>query len=377
MKHILKPIFLLLVLSCQKTAEEASTNFDVNDTFLSSEQYANMGLTLGELETREMAETIYVSGMADVPPENIAAISLPFSGFVKTFTHNVLTGKYVQKGTVLATVQSMEAVQMQQDYLEKFTQRTLLKQELERQKSMASEEATALRKVQEAENNLKVNEAMLAGLVAKIKIAGLSIERLQQGEIQSSIPLVAPFSGYIKEVHVTMGSQFTPADLLFELINKEHMHVELRVFEKDAFKLKEGQIVWFEDPRIGGKVEGIVFLVGKTFEEESRAVNVHVHLKNKAAEQKLILGQALNATIYLNSGTVPTLPEAAILREDGKTYVYVVDKETKEGISFKKVPVEIGTMQNNRVHVLSPDSLQKVVLSKVTFLAGMNKIEDE
>jgi hypothetical protein len=132
-------LFLLTFLTaCQTPTEEATAEVAVQDEnvkTITAAQYKNMGLEIGDVQSVELAETIAVNGMVDVPPENVAMVSLPVTGFVKTLTHNVLPGKYVRKGSVLATAQSMEAVQLQQDYLEKFTQNDFLSKELERQKN--------------------------------------------------------------------------------------------------------------------------------------------------------------------------------------------------------------------------------------------------
>mgnify|MGYP000044152002 CR=1 FL=1 len=354
----------------EKAAEETSVQ-DESTLTITAAQYKNMGLEIGEFETIQLAESITVNGTVDVPPENVAMVSLPVSGFIKTLTHNVLPGKYVKKGSVLATAQSMEAVQLQQDYLEKIIQTEFLQKELERQQALAAEDATAKRKLQEAENNLRVNQAMLNSFAAKLQIIGISTEKLQQGKLTTTMPVLASLSGFVKTVHINTGSNFTPQDVLFELVSKRHLHVELKVFEKDAFKVKEGQTVIFNDPKIGGRVEGKVFLIGKIFEADTKAINIHVHLSNETVEQRLVPGQFLAAKIETDSRSVNVLPEAAILREDGNSFIYLIDSQDDELVSFKKVAVEIGATQDDKIEIISPLSLKNVVLNKVTFLAGM------
>ncbi len=369
----------MTISSCQSSTERAvedTTIPDENSKTITAAQYNNMGLQIGEFEAFEFAENISVNGMVDVPPENVAMVSLPIAGFIKTLTHNVLPGKYVKKGSILATAQSMDAVQLQQDYLEKFTQTEFLQKELERQKALAAEDASSKRKLQEAESNLRINKAMLNSSAAKLQIIGISVEKLQQGKLTTTMPVLAPLSGYVKTARINTGSTFTPQDVLFELVSKQHLHVELKVFEKDAFKVKEGQTVVFEDARIGGRVEGKVFLVGKVFEADTKAINIHVHLTNEAAEQLLIPGQFIAAKIQTESRSANVLPEAAILREDGKTFVYILDNQRNEIVSFKKVAVEIGGTQDEKVEIISPLNLKNVVLNKVAFLAGMGGEEE-
>lgn len=369
---------LLLLNACgnaEKSTEELDSSHPAGILNISQEQFDKMGLALGDMQTIDMSETISANGLVDVPPENIAEVSFPTNGFVKTLTHNVLPGKYVSKGTVLATAQSMEVIQLQQDYLEKYTLRNFLAQEWERQKALNAEDAGAKRKLQEAESNYKVNQAMISGLEAKINLLGLPLNQIQQGAISNLLSIRAPFSGFIQKVNIHTGSNFSPNNVLFELISKDHLHVELKVFEKDAFKLKEGQPVNFNDPKIGGKVMGKVFLVGKNFESDSKAVNVHVHLSDEKAEQMLIPGQYLNGYIQMDSRKVSALPEAAILREGDENYVFVQKGNGKEQKSFLKTKVEIGATQDGMVEIISPVMLRNVVVDRVSFLAGGSEEE--
>lgn len=375
---VLLSSIIILNLSCNSTTQKPTKESEtttateaLGDTkTLTRKQFENMGLQLANLTKGQRADKITVNGMVDVPPENVAKVSFPISGFIKLITHNVLPGKFVAKGSVLATLQSMEAMQLQQDYIERYAQNDFLLKELERQKTLVAEDAAAKRKLQEAENNLKVNKALLTSYEAKLNLIGVGVQKLQKGEITSNLPIIAPISGYIKTANVAIGSNFSPTDVLFEIMSKQHLHVELKVFEKDAYKVKERQTVVFNDPRIGGRVEGKVFLVGKNFENDTKAVNVHVHLSSEKAEQQLIPGQYLSAQILTENRSANLLPESAILKEGNKSFVYVLTSKTEKEVTFKRVTVEVGSTQNGEVEIISPAALENVVINHVTFLHG-------
>jgi membrane fusion protein, heavy metal efflux system len=364
----------LLALSCSSSETEQVVDTQgpaTSETIqINTSQFEKMGLVLGNMESTTISEAISANGMVDVPPENIAEVSYPTNGFIKTLTHNVLPGKYVTKGSVLATAQSMEVIQLQQDCLEKYNLRLFLAQELERQKAMIAENAGAQKLLQQAEGNYKVNQSLINSFEAKLNLLGLPIEKIRNGEITQQIGIRAPFSGFVQKVNVHTGTNFSPNDVLFELISKEHLHVELKVFEKDANKVKEGQTVVFNDPKIGGIVEGKVFLVGKNFESDTKAINVHVHLSDEKAEQMMIPGQYLNGKIMTDSRQAMTLPEAAVIKEGERSYVFVQKSKEGENLSFEKIEVSSGNNQNGLVEILSPQNLVNVVLSKVNFLAA-------
>ncbi len=374
--NIFKVAFILLIISnvsCDNSpGMERVSDTEVSvDQFISmsAEQYQNLGIDLADMSKTAFNAEIEVRGVVDVPPENIAEVSSAVPGVIKSMTHNVLPGKYVKKGAVLAMAYSMDLVQLQQDYLETFLKKEILNQELSRQKELYEKGAGVLKKVQLAESELKLNQAKGAGLRAKLKIANVNIEKLKAGEIRPQLYIYAPFSGFVKAVHINTGSNFSTSDVLFELISKEHLHVELTVYEQDAMWLKNSQKVHISGTNIPDGLVGSIFLISKSFDENSKALNVHVHIDDERQEEQLTPGQYVNAKIQMEEKMTNTLPESALIRESNGNYV-LVKKQNEH--SFEKVAVEIGASKNGLIEIISPSALEDVAVSKVHLISGMS-----
>ncbi|MCR9064713.1 MAG: efflux RND transporter periplasmic adaptor subunit [Cytophagales bacterium] len=376
MKKITIHIFLLLLAFSACTSEESAdlsedlTEVSANEIILSKEQLSSLDLKIGDPISRNMSGEILATGMVDVPPENIAQVSAVINGRISKITHNVLPGKYVKRGGILATAQSMELVQMQQDYLETYLKNDLLSQELERQKILVSQEAGVQKKLQEAENAWKLNRAVLKGLEAKLKIANVNLNTLRSGEITEYFNIYAPFSGFVKDVMVHTGTNFAPNDVLFELINKDHLHVELKVFEKDAKYLQEGQKVLFSGEPFDQEVTASIFLVAKSFDQTNKAVNVHVHFVREQDEVHLIPGQYLSGRIQTAEKQVLVLPESAILREADGNYILVQKEKEENAAVFQKVKIETGLTKDAFVEIISPQNANNVVIEGAQLIAG-------
>ncbi len=355
-------------------AEETSTN----NLVLSAEQFKNMALKLENVASMPFSTTISTSGMVDVPPENVAMVSSAIGGVIKNITHNVLPGKYVKKGMVLATAQSMDLIQLQQDYLEKYLAQDLLNQEYERQKQLVDQDAGVRRKLQEAESAWKLNKAAISALEAKLKLANVNIENLRTGKVNPTLLVIAPISGYIKNTHVNTGTSFAANDKLFEIISKEHLHVELKIFEKDAAFINEGQVVSFQDPIFpSGGATGKVFLTAKNFDEDTRTVNVHVHFDNASSEQYLTPGQYLQAKIYLKNKQQNVIPESAILREESGDFIYYLKSNNAKEYVFEKIPVKLLGIESGKAAVQTDNLRQNIVVEGVSLLAGMGGAGEE
>ncbi|MBK7870065.1 MAG: efflux RND transporter periplasmic adaptor subunit [Saprospiraceae bacterium] len=82
---------------------------------------------------------------------------------------------------------------------------------------------------------MNLQQARYKGLKAELELLGISVKTLENtGEIQSSISFYAPVNGYITKVNINNGKLVSPNDLLFEIVDRSHVHLELQVFAKDV-----------------------------------------------------------------------------------------------------------------------------------------------
>ncbi|WP_158561285.1 efflux RND transporter periplasmic adaptor subunit [Emticicia sp. C21] len=348
---------------------------------ITAEQFKNLNLSLGNFSEIVMNEEIKVTGTVEVPPENLVFISIPTNGFIKTiFANTTLSGKFVTKGMILATVESIEFIQMQQDYFQAVAHSAFLEKELERQQTLSSEDIGVKKKLQQADAEFNSNRALIKALEAKLKLLGVNANTLKKGDISTIINIVAPINGYVRAAHINTGKAITSNDVLFELISKDDLHVELKVLEKDAYKIRKGQKIVIDDKRLGENIKATVFMVGQTFEDDTKAINIHAHLDNKQIEQKLIPGMFVNAKILTGTRTTKTLPESAVLRESDGNSIIVLEKQNTKEVVFRKIPVKLGATQGKNIEVQLAEELGSsalVVIEKGHFLSGMGgTVED-
>lgn len=389
-------ISILLFSSCDsKTAStEATLTEDEHEeeagpegiAIFTSQQIEATGLKTGSFQEMKLAGYVKANGMLDLPPSNQAAINPPHKGFVEKT--RFLEGDYIKKGTVLAELSHPDYLQLQQEYLEVKSRLTFLALELERQRTLAAAHVSAKKKLQETEAEFNAMTAKQTGLKERLNYIGISTQNLETGTMQRRIAIRAPFSGYITKVNIRLGALVEPENTMYEMVDNRHMHLELKVFEKDLFRIKKGQRITFRLPTQGNKTyEGDVHLIGKEFDQDNRTVNIHGHLTEEHSE--FIGGLYAEAQIWLDALTVPALPESAIVSEEGQSYIFVElpedvsleESEDHNESQFRKVLVRTGVTENGFTEVYSIESLPpdvKVVLSGAYYLmAEMNKGEAE
>jgi cobalt-zinc-cadmium efflux system membrane fusion protein len=206
-----------------------------------------------------------------------------------------------------------------------------------------------------AEADYKTSLAKYQGLKKELELIGLNPEKMEFGSYISNITITAPIGGTITKVNATIGKYVFPEEVMFEIVNTDHLHVELGVFEKDILKVKEGQQIELRIPSSNGQVyQGEIYLVGKALDEESRTVNVHAHVEEGQAE--FLPGMYVEAKILLESRNVQAVLEEAIVSgQDGK-FIFIKASEDQDNDVYQKIPIETGIKSEQWVEITTMDS---------------------
>lgn len=290
---------------------------------LNEAQYKASDIVLGTFETKNLSAVINANGYTKLPPQNQADVSVLVGGIVRSI--RVIEGEYVKKGQTIATIESLELTKLQEAYLTSKSELEYLSTEYDRQKTLNEENVNSKKALQKAKSDFETEKARNASLKKQLNTLQIS----GNGNAVSTMSVTAPISGYITEVNVKIGSNAEPGTPLFSIVDNSKMHVDLLVYEKDLQKVKEGQSVRFiltnqDNTEITGKI----FSVGKAFENETKSVAVHADIIND--KQMLIPGMYVNALIDVGKHSVPSLAAEAIVKADGREFIFVLEAPEKE-----------------------------------------------
>ena len=359
---------LLLLIACGNKANEAADKPAPppprvpNEVFLSKAQVQAAGIELGTFTRRDLGTEVQATGQVDVPPSHRVSVTAIMGGYVQRLP--VLPGQHVARGSVLATLRSPDYLKLQQDYLQSQARIVFLQQETARQQVLNDEDVGARRKLQQAASGLRTEQAAAGSLAAQLRLIGLNPGRISATNIQPSVPLVAPISGYVKAVLVNPGQFVSPQDVLVELVDRSDLHLELKVFERDIAKVKVGQNILFTVPAQGAgarPLSATVFLVGKAFDDDGRTVSVHAHLPDAGPEAArttaLLPGQYVSARILTGRTPQRTLPEDALVPGGEVSYGYYQVKADAKGCTFRRFSLRPGATDQGQVAVRPLDKL--------------------
>lgn len=338
--------------AAKKEGEEAPAG--VKEVHLNEAQYKTTGLVLGGFEKKNLSEVINTNGYTKLPPQNQAQVSIPLAGTIKTI--KVMEGQYVKQGQVLATLQSMAYNNLRLER-EKLTEQlgqsegnlAYLRLEYARQKELSEENVNAKKVFQKVSSDVNMEETKIKALHNQINILSQNIS-IGGNSDSPIIDIIAPISGYITEVNINIGSAVEVGKTLFTIVDNAKMHVDLLVYEKDLYKVKVGQTVRFILTNQNAlELKGKIFSIGQSFKNETKSVAVHADITNE--KQTLISGMYVNALIDVGSNAVNALPQEAVIKAEGREYIFILEAQEKGEYHFQRIEVKTGASQLGFVQI--------------------------
>lgn len=356
-------------------AHDHEANKPKDEVHLTARQMEIMGIEMGQMEEQSLAETIKSNGHLRLPPQKKASVSAVMGGRVKDVF--VLPGDEVKKGQLLATLEHPAFIEMQEQYLSARGDLEYTQQEYERKEKLYKDSISSARSLQLAKSKFTAAQARYNGLKSKLHILNVNVGALDDGRFTEAIPILSPISGHVRLIQVNIGKYVQPQQQMFEIVDNDHIHMDLLVFEKDVHKVKDGQKVLFKlTDHDDSLYQGTIFSLGNAFEENPKAMSVHAEIDNKSGA--LMPGMYVTARIITATRKVKALPDDAIVEDGGLSFVFVLKPGSgKDESEFKKVEVktgikDMGYTEAELMYKL-PDTVKIVTNGAFYLLAQMKK----
>jgi cobalt-zinc-cadmium efflux system membrane fusion protein len=353
MKNIISIISIsVLLFACGNETKSEQTSVEQtqeNIITLTKEQYKNAGIETGKLSNKNISSLLKVNGKIDVPPQSMVSVSIPLGGFLKST--KLLAGMHINKGEVLAVMEDIQYIQLQQDYLTTKAQFALAESEYNRQKELNQSKATSDKLFEQAKANYQMQNVLIKSLEQKLLLIGLSPNKITANNISKSINIYSPITGFVSAVNVNIGKYVNASDVLFELVDPSDIHLSLSVFEKDINKLSIGQKLFaYTNTNPNNKYACEIILVSKNLTTQGSA-EVHCHFEKY--NKTLLPGMFMNAEIELSGNKANALPDEAIIRFENKLYVFI-DKGNNQ---FEMQQVQTGNSENGFTEIIISHNL--------------------
>lgn len=361
--------FLLLGCANKKEQQADEVKEATEDVIvLNSDQIKELQLSFGSAEKKQINSNIIVQGKIDLPPQNNISVNFSLGGFLKST--KLIPGMHITKGEVIAIMEDQAIVQLQQDYLLAAAKLILATNEYERQKTLFEANAGTSKLLQQASSELKMQSINTKSLGEKLKLIGVDVQNLNEGNISGQVPIKSNINGYVSKVNVNTGKYVQPTETMFELIDPDDIHVALTLFERDLPYISTGNDVkvrFMQEPGIVYDAE--VILVNKNIDDDRTAI-AHCHFKKQP--KNLLPGMFVEGTISVKNKEAYVLPEEAVQRFGNKQFIFI--SKGKDAVVMTEV--QTGMVQDGKIEIVSDPALLlggRVVLNNTYKLLGMLK----
>lgn len=378
-KIIIAACALIAFAACSqnKNAENQEVEEENHEELvLTQTQINTVRIALGHVEEKELGGAIKANGELRLNPQDKADITPIIGGIVRQIC--VVEGQKVRAGQAVAYIENTEIVEVQKNYLVAVKETEVAKQEMQRQKSLAAQGAGVQKTLQQATADYEISNARLTGLLHQLRQMGISPKQVADGKIVTRIPVCASLSGVVGKVFVSTGSFVDATAPLMQIADNSAVYASLNVFERNIAQVEVGQdvdLVVTNSP--GMHLKGRVQQINRSFDADTKAVAVHVRIVGKEAAN-LIAGMYVSGSIKTGQKKVKALPDNAIVRAEGRKFVFVLDETTTEGgeksFRFRRAEVVTGVSElgYTQVDFVSPaDADVTVVTDNAFYLASM------
>jgi membrane fusion protein, heavy metal efflux system len=320
---------------------------------LTDEQIETSGIELAAVQDGTLVRRIVVPATIVPDADRLARVSVRLSATVAELRKKL--GDAVEKGEVIAVLESREVANAKSEYLAARLNNDLQRNLYERDKILWERhviaEQIALRSqgaAAQAKINLDIARQKLLALgVTENEIAALPDEPetgLRRQEVR------APISGRVVDRKVDLGAAVGRDNLeseLFTVVDLDRVWVELAVGPTNLAAVAEGQTVSIAGHGLAKRAVGKIVFISPIVERETHSARVVADIANPDGNWRP--GSLVQAEIAIGQRSAALAVPASAVQTIGKTRVVFV--RTQDG--FERRPVTLGDGDDRLFEVLS------------------------
>lgn len=379
--------------STSKPVDQAGASTDIPEgapqpwrpvEFSSPDAARKAGLELGKAELREMSQIVTANGIVAYDEDHLAQLSARAQGIVWRVLKKI--GQTVQKGEVMAILDSGEVGRAKAGLLQAVVHYDLTVRNLERLRTVRGsvpertmrQAESAVREDRVARFNAQQTLANLGlpvnlgelehlndeELAARIQFLGLPasiVDSLDPSVTTANlIPLIAPFDGVVIAREIVVGEVVDPSRAQFTIADVRTMWLILNVDREDAALIDIGQEVTFHADGMPRDVTSVVSWIATEVDRKTRTVQVRAVVDNPLLDEgpDATDGQRLLRANIFGTGRIQinrrsdaiTVPRSAIHSTGGHKLVFI---PRPDGRTFDPRLVETGISRGGYTEVVA------------------------
>jgi len=242
------------------------------------------------------AQRIKNYGYVTMDESRVYDISPRFGGYVvELFTDKIY--KRVKKGEALVTLYSPEVFKAKEEYLNAYKY-----------------------------SKKRDNKGMLGSAKLKLQLLGISEneinEIIKQNRASANTTIYSPVDGYIFIKGINRGSAFNAKEKLFQIVNLDKVWIEARLFEESRASLGDTKNYELTFKGLDKVYKTSNKLLYPQLDPKVATLTLRLRVDN--AKHELFPGMYATVISLKDEKEQLTLPTTAVIRKNGKYYVFMV-----------------------------------------------------
>ena len=307
---------------------------------LHAEVIREFGIEIGEVGPGDLAKYTRLPGEVVIDPDRLVHVVPRVSGVAREVYKRL--GDQVERGDVLAELESRELAELKSTYLVARERFGLAEKTFTREEKLWRESISSERDYLAAEQNLAEQRIEMRAAEQKLHALGFSNAYLQvltfdEDEYFTRYELRASLQGTVIEKHISLGEVIKDDAEAFVIADLNSVWVKLTVYQKDLSSVQPGQSVRISKED-GSTVTGKISYVSPVVDEVTRTAVARLELKNENGQWRP--GSFVAGLVAVEARSVPLLIRKSALQTIEDEMVVFV--ETPEGFEPQKVRVGRG-----------------------------------
>lgn len=317
---------------------------------LTDAELKEFGVTLKTAQSGTLNQYIELPGEIVLNSDRMAHVVPRVAGIVREVRTTV--GDRVEKGQLLAVLESRELADAKASYLAAIEREKLAEANFKREERLWGKKVTSEQEYLDARQSLAEARIARNSTEQQLHALGCNENDLRTLAASEHTPfthyqITAPFAGTVIEKHLTFGENVGAEADIFTIADLSTVWVNMNIYQKDLVSIRKGQTVAIEIGHGIPSVEGKIAWVGPRVDEGTRTATARIELPNP--DGSLRPGLFVTARVAVGSSPAGIVaPKSALQTFEGKSVVFVRDED-----GFEPKPVEIGRENGTTVEILS------------------------
>ncbi len=283
------------------------------------------------------AKSIKSFGFVKVDEARVYDVTPRFGGFVEKLYANT-TYKKVKKGEKLALVYSPEVLKAKDDYLNTINY-----------------------------TKTRPNKTMLKSARVKLSLLNISDSEINQvtsyRKSSSFTSIISPADGYVFKKHINNNSAFNAKKPLFEIVNLDKVWVELKIHQNQLSVVKNINDFKLSTPSLKQTFKATKANLYPELNPKEESFTLRLLLDNKS--NLLKPGMYITAIMSQMKKSYLTLPSTAVIRKNGKFYVFIVGEYEGE---YEPLEITVEVLNPNTYIIKSELNAGDEVVNNALFM---------